>query len=852
MSRPNFFCNTNTLKYLAQMEYSDDHEAIDISVDCIELPFWLLFSSDEENYYLKLIKRYEIFWHDENMSVIISELTANKTTGEASLKTYDTGDEFLSMINPGSFRAFFATCKNLSFYAQKNSMDTKFGDINPDEAGIMLTVDGDELTYKLVRGKERPEMMCFNMDLLDNGIHMARPYQNEIIERHAKGLLPLEDKIAAAESGDPICMEYLAQAYLNGNDDVKQDFKKAAYWWEKLADTGNALGQFNIGLLYAKGCGVKRDFAKAAEWMNKAAANGDADAPGVAKLYAETAEILKKAEAGDVSAQAAIAKIYTQIGGSLEQFGPDRDYAESFKWAKKAAGNGSLDGMYYLGLCYEHARGTDYDPTKAAMIYQKAAELGHAPSQWNLAVCYFNGQGCERNETKGLYWAYESADKGHDFAIQGLERMGKTLPQIIEYLSDNETDIKLVGTQYEGRADRCERIISGMELTYKIISDKNGDDAIECFYNGGSVGFISKWVTDADDLIALLKMDRITLTIKVKSCIPKSKRGARARNAEVHLKLIIKEKAAKKAAKSMPKSAPEKPAAEAEKEKRKSAEKVQLTEDEKKAIKEEKAKQAEKTRQKRIVQQEEKARQEEEAKREEEARKQEAKAKYEADMSAWRTNCAAVKAQREEKEKELLQAEKEQIEAAAKAKYDAAMALNQGIIDKQTKRKSDAEQFLATLSFFRFIEKNNQRSIIEDAEKKLADAKSAVAIAESEYKSSMESAASIAQKKAIAFQFAVERKLPLPVEPTMPYFMRQSQSMPDRQRPRQMETEELKRAVYNVLASGKAYTITKIIEEIPESEGLSHSRLNQIILQMKNDGVIVREERERKAYFRLA
>lgn len=86
----------------------------------------------------------------------------------------------------------------------------------------------------------------------------------------------------------------------------------------------------------------------------------------------------------------------------------------------------------------------------------------------------------------------------------------------------------------------------------------------------------------------------------------------------------------------------------------------------------------------------------------------------------------------------------------------------------------------------------------------------------------------------------------------MPYFMRQSQSMPDRQRPRQMETEELKRAVYNVLASGKAYTITKIIEEIPESEGLSHSRLNQIVLQMKNDGVIVREERERKAYFCLA
>lgn len=842
MSRPNFFCNTNTLIYLAQMEYSDDHEAIDISVDCINNATWLIFSSDEENYYLKLILRHEIFEYDENTEMIVSKLTVNKATGECS----GFNDNLDTVKQQLVYTLLFRACKNLSFYAQENNLDTKFGDIDPGEAGIMLTVDSDELTHKLVRGKERPEMMCFNM--LDSDTRMARPYQNEIAERYAKESLPLEDKIAAAESGDPVCMEFLAQAYLNGDDDVKQDFKKAAYWWEKLADTGYAIGQFNFGLLYAKGCGIKRDFAKAAEWMNKAAANGDADAPGVAKLYAETAEILKKAEAGDVSAQAAISKIYTQISGSLEQFGPERDYAESFKWAKKAAGNGSLDGMYYLGLCYEHARGTDYDPAKAAMIYQKAAELGHAPSQWNLAVCYFNGQGCERNETKGLYWAYESADKGHDFAIQGLERMGKTLPQIIEYLSDNETEIKLDGTQYEGRADRCERIISGMELTYKIINDKNGDDAIECFYNGGTVGLISKWV--ADDLIALLKMDRITLTIKVKSCIPKSKRGARARNAEVHLKLIIKEKASKKAAKSAPKSAPEKPAAEAEKEKRK-PEKVQLTEEEKKAIKEEKAKQAEKARQKRI------AKQEEEAKQKEEARQKEEKAKYKADMSSWGKNCVVIKAQREEKEKELLQAEKEQIEATAKANYDAALNLNQRIIDAQTKRKSQAEQFLASLSFFRFIEKNTQRSIIEDAEKRLADAKYAIASAEREYKSSMESAASDAQKKESSIRIAVEKELPLPVEPTMPAFMRRDLFMSKtavtaRQTESERKNNEIKRAIYNVLADGRYYTISEILYSMPKKYDLTHLYLNQIVRQMKEDGFLVREEYKRKAFFRLA
>lgn len=90
-------------------------------------------------------------------------------------------------------------------------------------------------------------------------------------------------------------MEHLAQMYLNGDDEVTQDFKKSAYWWEKLANTGDATGQFNIGLYYAKGCGVKRDFKKAAEWMKKSAENGDDDAPNAAAMYDGVAEKLKKA-----------------------------------------------------------------------------------------------------------------------------------------------------------------------------------------------------------------------------------------------------------------------------------------------------------------------------------------------------------------------------------------------------------------------------------------------------------------------------------------------------------------------------------------------------------------------------
>ena len=72
------------------------------------------------------------------------------------------------------------------------------------------------------------------------------------------------------------------------------------------------------------------------------------------------------------------------------------------------------------------------------------------------------------------------------------------------------------------------------------MKDKNGDECLDCNYNGGSVGLISKWV--ASDIIAFLKLERITLKANVKSCIPKFQRGAGARNADVHLNLIITEK----------------------------------------------------------------------------------------------------------------------------------------------------------------------------------------------------------------------------------------------------------------------------------------------------------------------
>ena len=602
--------------------------------------------------------------------------------------------------------------------------------------GVILKATGqaEDAKATIVRGKNRPDLPC-NMFLL--GEQMMRPYMDEMMSDMMMSGMSIEDKIKEAEDGDPDCMENLAQAYLNG-DGVEQDFKKSAYWWEKLAETDNSVAQFNIGLYYAKGCGVARDFAKAAEWMKKAADNGDEDAPTPYEMYSKASENLKKAETGDAAAQAEMAKLFTQIGGSLDQFGSGNDYQEAFKWAKKSADQGNLEGMYCLALCYEHGRGISMSPSKAVSTYEKAAKQGHAPSQWNLAVCYLNGNGVQRDETKGYSWAYQAADQGNELAINGLEAQGKTIKQIIERCSDPEYNVTLEGTQYEGHADRCERIRAGMELQYKIIKDKNGEDALECFYNGGSVGLISRWAVS--DVIALLRLERVALKIKVKSCIPKSKRGARARNADVHLTLNLTERKPE---------TPEERAArlKAEEEARRKAE-------EERKRKEEERRKAEEARRK--------AEAEAKAKREEELRR------YNEAHKKWESECADINVKRTASVDAQIAEEKAAIVNAATKKRDEVIVKANAVVKEQTERKALAESTLASLGMFKFGEKKAQKSIIEEATKLLTEAQASISSAESAYSTEIGEADKKAESKRPSFQKNAEIEFPLPIEPKKP------------------------------------------------------------------------------------
>lgn len=70
---------------------------------------------------------------------------------------------------------------------------------------------------------------------------------------------------------------------------------------------------------------------------------------------------------------------------------------------------------------------------------------------------------------------------------------------------------------------------------------------------------------------------------------------------------------------------------------------------------------------------------------------------------------------------------------------------------------------------------------------------------------------------------------------------------------RQEENEALIKCLKAILfrAPESGLTITEICKELDQPE-VSHSRVNQLVKQLKDSGIVVREEIKRKAYFRMS
>lgn len=91
----------------------------------------------------------------------------------------------------------------------------------------------------------------------------------------------------------------------------QKDYAGALKQWQPLAQKGNTLAQFNLGLLYFDGLAVPQDFAEAAQWFERAA------------------------DQGYTRAQHNLGEMYA-IGQGVK-----KDYVQSYKWLSLCAAGGN-------------------------------------------------------------------------------------------------------------------------------------------------------------------------------------------------------------------------------------------------------------------------------------------------------------------------------------------------------------------------------------------------------------------------------------------------------------------------------------------------------------------------------
>ncbi len=86
-----------------------------------------------------------------------------------------------------------------------------------------------------------------------------------------------------AEQGNVVAQYNLGLIYYYKVKNYTQAFK----WYKKSAKQGDPNAQFRLGSMYIQGKGVKESFDKAVYWLKKSARKGNADAQSVLKTLKE-------------------------------------------------------------------------------------------------------------------------------------------------------------------------------------------------------------------------------------------------------------------------------------------------------------------------------------------------------------------------------------------------------------------------------------------------------------------------------------------------------------------------------------------------------------------------------------
>lgn len=209
-------------------------------------------------------------------------------------------------------------------------------------------------------------------------------------------------------------------------------------------------------------------------------------------------------------------------------------------------------------------------------------------------------------------------------------------------------------------------------------------------------------------------------------------------------------------------------------------------------------------------------------------------------VNKWKQESDVVRAERNAEVEKRIRQIQHSIESDAKKSYEKESYLHHQTIKQQEERKAAAEVALAALGFFKFAEKKNHKSIINEATSMIVKAKRSLMDAESQYDSDIAAAAQTARKKKNAIETEVAEIITMPDKPKI-----LQQKIPSD------KNQVYYDAILNYMIPGKMYAVTDFLMSVPEFKGMTNQQVSAYLRRSIQLGIISRVEDNRKVYFVL-
>ena len=224
----------------------------------------------------------------------------------------------------------------------------------------------------------------------------------------------------------------LANALLNGDEEMEPDPEEAVRVLKTAADRGNADALCDYGTCLMNGIGTEKDDASAVRCWQTAAEKGCVPAMfklavcllkglgGLPKDESKAAEYFTRAaQGGDPNSLFNLAILYEN------GVGVEKDPHKSRMYLEEAAGKKYPLACLFLGMKRMSEAGEDAEKqAAAAALVATAAEAGEPQAQFFYGSFFENGTGVEKDLAEASGWYRRSAKAGFVPANRALQNLG--------------------------------------------------------------------------------------------------------------------------------------------------------------------------------------------------------------------------------------------------------------------------------------------------------------------------------------------------------------------------------------------------------------------------------------------